>query len=152
MHFLHSQPLPRPQRNSGSQGSHSTTIGSTFQQVYSHICTYQKAFLWNNYHYLEFTFCRFVLDTYSYVLFLVLLLLSVVKGIGDNKNKGSTWYLYMISVWVTCYMLRDIRNIMELLAGHKTLSYFRFFYDLFTHCVFFVAIGFKVLCSQLLTP
>ncbi len=101
------------------------------------------------------------------MVFLINLLLSVIYGVNQKNCGKNNEHFVLVTVWVLCYMLRDIRyieklakmsnrlaiifcrNIIELMAGKKSLSLFRLFYDVFMDIIFALAISFKVfLISQ----
>ena len=81
---------------------------------------------------------------FSYALFLFFLLLSVLRGVGDHSRMERTWYFYMTSHWVTCYIIKDISTLIQVIAGRITMTKFRFFYNCIMDILFALAIGFKV--------
>ena len=99
---------------------------------------------------------RFILDTFYYCLFLLFIFQSVRVEVGvfinkdeepNNKNtEQNTEHksLSIVAVWVFCYILRDLKNIVRSLRGYKNLGTFRFAYDLLLHILFCIAIVFKV--------
>ena len=88
--------------------------------------------------------CRFILDTFFYCLFLGFILHSVLDGIGNSENEEATWSLCYVSLWVFCYILRDLKNMVRSVQGDKNLVSFRFGYDLTLHILLSIAIVFKV--------
>ena len=89
-------------------------------------------------------FCRFILDTFFYCLFLGFILHSVLDGIGNSKNEEKTWSLCYVALWVFGYILRDLKNMVRSVQGDKNLVSFRFGYDLTLHILLSIAIVFKV--------
>ena len=91
-------------------------------------------------------FFRFILDTFFYCLFLVFILHSVLDGIGNSKNEEATWSLNIVALWVFCYILRDLKNMVRCSVQNrdKNLVSFRFGYDLTLHILLSIAIVFKV--------
>ena len=99
---------------------------------------------------------RFILDTFYYCLFLLFIFQSVRMEVGVFKNtteegnlkntEQNTEHksLSIVAVWVFCYILRDLKNIVRSLKGLKNLGTFRFGYDLLLHILFCIAIVFKV--------
>ena len=90
---------------------------------------------------------RFILDTFFYCLFLVFILHSVLDGIGNSKNEEATWSLNIVALWVFCYILRDLKNMVRCSVQNrdKNLVSFRFGYDLTLHILLSIAIVFKVI-------
>lgn len=86
--------------------------------------------------------CRFIVDTFSYCLFLVFLLHSVVSGMG--RTMEIPWSLELVALWALGFKLRDARIIKDIIRGQKVLSPFRFCYDTFVHALIVTAIVFKV--------
>lgn len=85
-----------------------------------------------------------MLDTFFYCVFLGFILHSVLEGVGNSKNEEATWSLKVVAYWVFCYILRDVKNVVRSLKGHKNLVSFRFGYDLTLHVLLSIAIVFKV--------
>ena len=94
------------------------------------------------------------MDHYFYFIFLCLVLDSVTDSMhkfinNDTEETNDKTHniitLCVVSLWVFCHLIRDVRNIIEIMSGQKApLSSFRLWYDIFVHILFLVAISFKV--------
>ncbi len=79
----------------------------------------------------------------SYFVFLVVLLLSVVYGVGDHRARARTWYFDVIIVWIFCHTAKLFSNVVMVAIGRLNLNKLRFFYD------FVMVIIFQVSAQQL---
>ena len=87
---------------------------------------------------------RFILDMFSYALFVFFLLLSVLSGVGGSMTMERSWYFYLTSHWVTCFIVKDLSTLVQIIAGRITMTKFRFIYNFIMDLLFAVAIGLKV--------
>ena len=118
--------------------------------VYTRVSGFAAWFL----HHLDRPINRFILDMYSYALFLVFLLVSVITQIQKDKKgwrQGETSHkisdgTMVVALWVICSFVRDIRDMFHMFAKRRKMTAMdlRIFYDFVMHLAFITAITFKV--------
>ena len=90
-------------------------------------------------------------------MFLLVVLFSVILDTNKEREEEKN-VLKIVSFWILCYLVRDVRKILEttpIFAREESLTKFRLLFESIIHLLLFVACAVKVssmLCVILKIP
>lgn len=89
---------------------------------------------------------RFILEVFYYFIFLIFVFRSVMDGISPYNKvvKELPLEVYVVAVYTTGSLFRDLRHMVQITTGRKVISRFKFVITLLADVIFLLSIGIKV--------